>query len=158
MYIADGYRIRKIDPMTGIIESIVGVKNNHDQMKWQIPPQFLDISTEKQRYVILCKCSSIVIYFLHITIISITIILFIIHIFKYVDSWQRQGTELPLQWPTEIVSNPVDGSLTIMDEGYLLVLSEEGVVYPLPISDCDNKEDTDRLVYNFLSHIPLALD
>ena len=62
LYIADGYRIRKIDPMTGIIESIVGVKNNHDQMKWQIPPQFLDVSTEKQRYVMLCKCSSILIY------------------------------------------------------------------------------------------------
>ena len=61
-----------------------------------------------------------------------------------------QGTELPLQWPTEIVTNPVDDSLTIMDEGYLLVLSKEGVVYPLPISNCDNKEDTDRLVYYFL--------
>ena len=79
------------------------------------------------------------------------IILFIIHIVKYVDSWQRQGTELPLQWPTEIVSNPVDDSLTIMDEGYLLVLSKEGVVYPLPISNCDNQKDTDRLVYYFLS-------
>ena len=75
--------------------------------------------------------------------------LLINHIFIYVDSWQRQGTELPLQWPTEIVSNPVDDSLTIMDEGYLLVLSKEGVVYPLPINNCDNQEDTDRLVYNF---------
>ena len=75
--------------------------------------------------------------------------LLINHIFIYVNSWQRQGTELPLQWPTEIVSNPVDDSLTIMDEGYLLVLSKEGVVYPLPLNNCDNQEDTDRLVHNF---------
>ena len=130
--------------MTGIIESIVGVKNNHDQMKWQIPPQFLDISTEQQRCVILYKCSPILIYFN-----QYQKQLLINHIFIYVNSWQRQGTELPLQWPTEIVSNPVDDSLTIMDEGYLLVLSKEGVVYPLPINNCDNQEDTDRLVHNF---------
>ena len=36
-----------------------------------------------------------------------------------------------------------------MDEGYLLVLSKEGVVYPLPINNCNNQEDTDRLVHNF---------
>ena len=68
---------------------------------------------------------------------------------NYVDSWKRKGTELSLQWPTEIVSNPVDDSLTIMDEGYLLVLSKEGIVYPLPISSCDSQDDTDRLPYNF---------
>ena len=33
-----------------------------------------------------------------------------------------------------------------MDEGYLLVLSKEGVVYPLQINKCDKQEDTDRLV------------
>ena len=46
-----------------------------------------------------------------------------------------------LQWPTQVINNPVDDSLTILDEGFLLVLSKEGVVYPLEINDCNEDEE-----------------
>ena len=50
IYLADGHRIRKIDPITGIIESIVGKGNNHYQTNWR-PPQFMNSIDKSNRYV-----------------------------------------------------------------------------------------------------------
>ena len=68
-------------------------------------------------------------------------------------SWQELGNEVILQWPTSVVHNPVDGSITILDEGVIFVLSREGVVYPLAIGDCSNIEKE-----RYLSNLCLNLD
>ena len=40
-----------------------------------------------------------------------------------------------MQWPTQVINNPVDDSITILDEGYFLVLSTDETVYPLAIDE-----------------------
>ena len=49
IYIADGHRIRRIDIITGIIQSIVGKGNNHHRMNWR-PPQFFTGSKQDNRF------------------------------------------------------------------------------------------------------------
>ncbi len=67
--------------------------------------------------------------------------LLILFIF-FLSSWQKVGKDVVLQWPTQVSCNPVDDSITILDEGFLFVLSKEGVVFPLAINDCN--EDDER--------------
>ena len=55
--------------------------------------------------------------------------------------WQKAGIEVVLQWPTQVINNPVDDSITILDEGFLLVLSKDGTVYPLAINECNGNEE-----------------
>ena len=45
-----------------------------------------------------------------------------------------------MQWPTQVINNPVDDSITILDEGYFLVLSTDETVYPLAIDECIQDE------------------
>ena len=46
-----------------------------------------------------------------------------------------------LQWPTEVINNPLDDSITILDEGFLLVLSKDETVYPLAMNECNEKDE-----------------
>ena len=49
IYVADGHRIRKINPVTGIIDSVVGKGYNHYQSSWR-PPQFMYSNDNSFRY------------------------------------------------------------------------------------------------------------
>ena len=55
--------------------------------------------------------------------------------------WQNAGRDVVLQWPTQVINNPVDDSITILDEGYFLVLSTDETVYPLAIDECIEDEE-----------------
>ena len=56
------------------------------------------------------------------------------------SSWQLSGEDVVLQWPTDLDVNPVDDTLTVLDEGTLLKVSRGGAVFPiipqLHCSDC----------------------
>lgn len=47
------------------------------------------------------------------------------------EGWQSRGTDLVLEWPTEIDVNPLDDSLVIVDQGRVIVLTRDGVAFPL---------------------------
>lgn len=47
------------------------------------------------------------------------------------SSWQLPGEAVVLQWPTDLDVNPVDDTLTVLDEGTLLKVSRGGAVFPI---------------------------
>ena len=52
------------------------------------------------------------------------------------DQWQLPGANVTLQWPIDLDIDPVDQTLTILDEGVLLKVSAGGTVHPLPAWNC----------------------
>ena len=66
---------------------------------------------------------------------------------NFSSTWQVLGKDYTLQWPTDLKISPVDERLTILDEGFLYKLSDDGMLYQFPWYRCDKnlKEDCHKL-------------
>ena len=74
------------------------------------------------------------------------------------SSWQLSGEAVVLQWPTDLDVNPVDDTLTVLDEGTLLKVSRGGAVFPInPQLHCSDCSDHD-MVPDYLIGISYSPD